>query len=278
MKKLFFLGLALIAIALVASPVSANELLIGLNQIAGDSVVLAAAPVTFFRDEEVYNKVKNLLRGKLGIDPSSVVMAPSFLRSIVEITNNQSNYKFNLKSGESVVSKEIESRLDRNDIFIGARLGYGILPVVSSKWAKAKLQTYPNQTTFPAVTAVGTEFTPDDLEVFWNSTLSLKVGNTVFIPNFDTSQFRYAPETQKSGATNYDQSDGANDGYIDQVPQIILSGEANIDLQVQVPLFDGIKVDNTNANTTNYLAIITRGFLIKEANSATRNAFKDYLK
>jgi hypothetical protein len=278
MKKLsftsFILAFATLALVVCGFTVEAHQLTV----VTPEYFVTAAAPVTLFRDEEVYGKIKNLLRGKLGLNPDSVVMAPSFLKSIVQISNSASVYKFNLKTNESVVSSLVEQRLDRNDIFITSQIGYGILAVVSGNFGKAKLATYPNQTVFPAVTTSGSEFTPDDLQVFWNSTLSLKVGNTVFIPNYDTSKFYYAPETQKSGATNYDMADGSNDGFVDLVPQAILSGESNIDLQVQVPVFSGIKVANTNSNTVNYLALIQRGFLIKEANSAVRNAFREYLK
>lgn len=265
-SMLLVFGLAVVFLAVLG--VGVTEAAVGLS--------LATTPVLMFRDEHVKKKADELLR-KIGINPDSVVMAPSYIQSIKEITNSESVYKFSLKSGENVISEAYEQRLDRNDIFIGTNMGYGILAVVSGAFGKAKLNTYPNQTVFPAVTTGGSEFTPDDLQVFWNSKLSLKVGNTVFIPNYDTDRFYYSPETQKSSATNYNQADGQMDGFTDLVPQVILSGEANIDLRVEVPVFTGIKVANTNSNTKNYLVTKYRGFLIKEANSALRDTIKKRL-
>src|SRR5690606_30735838 len=106
---------------------------------------LATTPVLLFRDEHVKKKADDLLR-RIGIDPQSVVMAPSYIQSIKQITNSESVYKFSLKSGENVISDAYEQRLDRNDIFIGTSMGYGILAVVSGAFGKAKLNTYPNQT------------------------------------------------------------------------------------------------------------------------------------
>lgn len=218
------------------------------------------------KDQLVLDKVKAILAAN-GIDSKSVVISDSFLKVLQPVTNAKSKYKFDLKQTSQDAgagSAAIEMKLDRNDAFIASSIGFGILPVVSGNFGKAKLQTYPNQTSLPPVTTVGSEFTTDDLNVFWNSILALKVGNVVHIPNLDTTHFYFAPETQKSAATNYDQYDGKQHGFKDLTPQIMLKGDDNIDLTIEAPYFNAIKVANTNANTVNYLVMWLRGFLIKE--------------
>lgn len=246
--------LVLLLVGFVASPAEISS-----------GVILATTPVVLMRDELVKKKCDQLLQS-LGVEPSSIVLAPSFLKSVLPIANSTSLYKFQLKSDQNILAPQIEQRIDRNDVFIAHRIGYGIMPVVSGNFNRALMATYPNNTVFPAVVGPPA-FTPDHLQVFWNARLSLKVGNTVFIPNYDTRNFYYAPETQKSAATNYDQVDGQMDGFVDWTPQIILSGSANIELNVEVPLDSTIAVANLNANTTNYLVAYFRGFLIKEVNS-----------
>jgi hypothetical protein len=213
------------------------------------------------KNQIVLDKVNRLLT-EAGIKPNSVVKSESYLQILVAITNSKSKFKFDIKQTSTTL--DTEQKLDRNDAFIVSSFGYGIKAVVSSNFGKSKLLTYPNQTIFPAVTTSGSEFTPDDLMVFWNAALSLKVGNTVHIPALETYQFYYGPETQKSAATNYDQADGRSNGFKDITPQIMLKGSDNIDLTVEAPYFTGIKVANSNSNTVNYLTLICRGFLIKE--------------
>lgn len=207
------------------------------------------------RQEEIIQKIKAkpAFAGK--------IFSPAFLRIIQTIDNAKSEYRFNIKreSGEA----SLERKLDRNDTFIMTDLGFFLIAVENSEFGRAKLNTYPNLTQF----AVNAGFTPLDLLTFWNGDLSLKVGSTEFLESLDMQDAYRVNETQQTLATNFDEQWGLKDGLIPLTPAVIMKGDDNIDIRLNVPLFTGIEVANTNAGFVNHVVLKPKGYLIKEANT-----------
>jgi hypothetical protein len=206
-------------------------------------------------ERQVYETLKSKFGDK--------TISPHTLRLEQKITNAQSLYSFSTLDDQSAKTKS-EIRLNKNDILFATAIGYGVVAVnmtaaaVDSRDAKAEIATYPNQVIF----LVAAGFDPTDLEVFWKSTLLLKVGDTEFIPGMETDIFRFAPRTQKSAATNYDQYD-KNSGFYKVPTYYTLRGTDEIKFQVSAPYYTGIQVANTNANFENRLVLRLRGFLIR---------------
>lgn len=118
----------------------------------------------------------------------------------------------------------------------------------------------------PGVTNVQAfELVDDDLNVFWNGKINLKVGSTEHIENLDTQDAYFAPEDQKFTDFDFSSYDGRRDGYIPLDPPIIFRGIDNIDLRLTIPNFSGRVIENTTANIVNYAIVKPKGWLIKEA-------------
>lgn len=190
------------------------------------------------------------------------VLSKGYLRALKQINNTDNTYTLDFKAASADLN--VEKKLDRNDTFIAHSITYGVAPVVSSEYGRTRPQTYPNFTAFPEVTTASSEFDPNDLELFWNAYITIKVGSVVQIENLATREALYVPQTQQSSASNRSQIDGAEDGIIHLEPNVILNGYDNLAVQLTVPLFSGAKVANTNSNTVNFIWMQLNGYLIKE--------------
>jgi hypothetical protein len=107
-----------------------------------------------------------------------------------------------------------------------------------------------------------TGFVPADLKAIWHGWLSIEIGRVKKMVAFDTQRFLHVPETQQTGATNYDQKVGKKDGFVRLTPQIVLDGSGTNDLSVTFPSFNGWSGASVTAGTQHRLCLYFRGLLV----------------
>lgn len=264
MKKLIFILTSVIAVVggtyLATSNVETETLVT-----IGMTAPLAAAAVApaVSQERNTFAALKRVAAYK------DRVIAPSFLRMESQISNTESVYRFRPEP-QPASDHNTERKLNRNDVFHSTRWGMFLMAVVSSAFGPAVLQTYANPGVF--VTAAG--FTPAHLEAFYNGFIQVKVGTRVWIDGFDTARFRYVPDAQQgtttaaiAGPVTYTLANSGFDGdkgYYNLQPNLVLKGNENTEISLSIPSFSSIQVANTNANTVNWVALIPRGFIIKD--------------
>jgi len=183
--------------------------------------------------------------------------APSFLRVDQVLANNKSRYKFDIKAASTDAAPEL--RLDRNDLFVATHIGIFLVAQDRNKKGREVLQSYPNQVIFPA--AAG--FDPEDLEAIYNGFLTMKVGSTVNIESLSMQNFRKVPQTQQSASTNRSQWNLKDQCYKPETT-LELHGTANIDIEVEFPTYNNIKIAYDGEGTIDHkIAMLAFGYLVK---------------
>lgn len=186
-------------------------------------------------------------------------MTPGFLRLEQEIVNSKNIFSFTTFAGDAASVYPTERRLDRNDAFIATEVGLFILRQdIANGKTNADLHCYVNLTTF--VAAAG--FVPADLKAIFHGHLSIEIGRVKKMVAFDTQRFWNAPETQQTGATNYDQKNGRKDGFVRLTPQIVIDGAGTNDLSVTFPSYTGWTGASVTAGTQHRLCLYLRGLLV----------------
>lgn len=202
------------------------------------------------RDRQIYNSLVKKYPGQ--------IISPDYLRIEQDLTNTKGSYVFPIEttSGQGL----LERKLDRNDIFVITSLGIFLLAEVDTTPGAGVLQTYPNQTVFPA--AAG--FNPDHLEAIYNGKLSLKVQSKMNIEGMSMLHFRYVPETQQSAAGNKSQYSVDRAAY-PLGSLIALKGTMNVEVKVEFNTFANIQIAAVAANTKHKIVFMPFGYLIKGA-------------
>lgn len=205
------------------------------------------------------------------------VISQYTLRLESKIENAKSKYEFKLLQEDGGAIKS-EVRLNKNDVMFVTAIGLGIYQRNNTNLASPSecvevVQTYPNEVYF----TTGGTFVPRHLEIFYNSRLFLQVGDKVYIPGSLTRDYRFAPETQQSAASNKSQfMDGA--GFVEQPTHYRLRGTDQIDIHLEINSFTGMEIENDQANTENRLVLFLKGFIIKQAASLDPVKLKRKLK
>lgn len=209
-----------------------------------------AQKVTASSSRGIFNQLKLEYPGKQ--------VSPGYLRVEQTLINSTGKYKFNIKSIGGEVATE--AKLDRNDLFVATGIGVFLLREVTAEIGGQALQSYPNQTIFPA--AAG--FNPVDMEAIYNGFFSLKIATTVNIEKLSMLNFRRAPQTQQSAATNYSQFN-LDEAIYNPGSLIYLHGTADTEVVVEYNSFAGIEIASVVAGTLNKLVFMPVGYLIKGA-------------
>lgn len=149
-----------------------------------------------------------------------------------------------------------EKKLDRNDKFTITEIGVFLFKRTAATAGIEVLQTYPNATVFPAGGSGATALNPAHLEVLYNGSLSLSVGQTRFIESLDLNRFRKVPQLIQSG-TNANSQREEKDGFIKMTPQITIDGDVKTSFEIEVPAVASLELSNDV-----YFALIARGFQI----------------
>lgn len=254
MKKFFYLSLTLLSvIALSATAYAVDFTLADISaaSISTASVSLASAALVGDRDRNIFNA----LRGKY----PSLMPAPSYLRVETTLQNSRSNYLFDVKKNGNESATEV--KLDRNDLFVITDLAFYIIAQDSTKVGREILETYNNETSFPAVVGPPA-FDPKDLEAVYNGKFSLKLGTIVNIEGMSMQHFKHVPQTQRSAATNRNQYSQRDASYA-LGSLIYLRGTNDITVSVDIPTYAGIALQAQAANVNHKLVFHPYGYLIK---------------
>lgn len=190
-------------------------------------------------------------------DQPGVIITPGYIRIEQAISNGKPRYQFSVTK-DSNADTVTEVKLDRNDQFIATHTGLFLMKRLSTKTGGEVLQTYPNPT---AIADDSTNFLCADLEAFYNGHLSVQVGQTIFIEKMDLRRFRSVEQNIESSSITKS-SAGEFSGFSELTPQIELDGNGKSIIAIEAPIHSTAKVANTVSNTTNYLVLMFRGFLV----------------
>lgn len=131
-----------------------------------------------------------------------------------------------------------EKRLQLQDVFIVSAIALAVAKPASATDGMFDLFTYGNSTVFSASnTAASVK------GAYANGNLSMIVDNDQVLPYLPTNLLYRAPITQQGANVGYttsgvnltDSRDGSNDGIFQIEPNFILSGNAQIDVSLNLP-------------------------------------------
>jgi hypothetical protein len=282
--KLASLALAVFAIAMIAMVFGApadTALVTGVTVSAAASAIYAFAPMptgvlgayvgaTSMADGEMGVQVISSERERAILEHNRTQprfkgknVVPGYLRLETTIKNSQNILSFKTFEGDGASVYPTERRLDRNDAFIATEVGFFLLRQdVANVKTNGLLNTYVNLTTFAA--AAG--FTPADLNAIYQGRLSITINKVKKVPDIDLQRFLHIPETQQTGATNYDQRK-YKDGFINLTPQVIIDGSGTNELEVAWPSYAGWQGASVTAGTEHRAVLYFRGLFVTGGSS-----------
>jgi len=236
----------------------------------GGDIVAAKA---FSRNQAVFNEKARQYASQ------GVITTPGFLR--LESTapvSGVSSINFNTLD-TSGVKTATERRLKLSDTFTITDFSFYIGKVAATaqvsspeNYSKQTLHTYPSPIVFSTAS--------DELEVLYNSFLTLRIDTTTFLDSIPLRQFyRVGTAQQGTGGggagfvlTQADEWPLSMYGRTQLLPTIELNGQSNIEFSIQLPNATnlGAAADTSNNN----LVIILQGFLNQGAATVQRRVQK----
>lgn len=192
-----------------------------------------------------------------------LVVMPSYLRVESVIKNSKSRYTFpisNTKSPDVSTASDAGSwqrQLDRNNAFFVTKMGVFIYQVDTTAPISV-LQTYPSSAHFSGGTIA---FDYTHLERLYSSgRLYVSIDGRVFVDrSIPLQDFRYVPQTQKTGATDENQT-APNRGFVNSAIELQFQGNRQNDVEISCETFPGIKWEQDAANTEVRIACLFEGF------------------
>ena len=183
-------------------------------------------------------------------------LTQSRLRLEQPISTTTTSYRFpvlnNIQGQQSPFNTEV--RLNMQDTFVVTHVGIYVGHPTSATDAAFPLMSYLN----PFI------FTNDaPMEVLYNGTMKVLLNNSQIIQNWPLAWHKRVPSTQQTQAaaadSPLDEFDGSDYGLQPMQPFVLLSGSANIELTVNVPVapsaadafsrliicFDGVLAQNS---------------------------------
>jgi hypothetical protein len=205
--------------------------------------------------------------------------AQGFLRLDVLLgTNGQYVFQPNAATGQPPANVT-ETRVRQADVFIATSLGFFLKRVGSATPAATddaigQLYTFPDNVIFPT-----TEST--NLEVLYNSSLQITIGNQIVVQGLDLLQMRRVGMAQQglqasqqaaavgtAGAYQRSQWDGSEYGFAPLHQAFAFNGQNNQQINLILPT----AINCTAAGAfTNYGTIIMRGVLAINASNIIRD-------
>ena len=158
-------------------------------------------------------------------------LTQSFLRMEVALIAGATNFSFNVLTNQagSAGIFNTEQRLNLQDTFVPAQIGFFVIKPSSATDTTAKLNTYLNPSLFTnAVAMTG----------LYNGVFSIMVNNNNLVPAWDLWQHWKVSQTQQIAATAagavLDQYDGCEDSMVAMEPNVALIGSKNNVLTLQL--------------------------------------------
>lgn len=188
---------------------------------------------------EVYDNAVNLL-AKNGYDVRSAKLTQSQLRSEVKMSASSTRFHLPVTINDQVNGNAFntEKRLNLQDVFITSAIGVFVAAASSDTDTQFDLNTYGNLTLFSAANEA-----QSIKGAYANGNLSMIIDNDQILPYYPLNWHYRAPLTQQAANADYatsainlvDSRDGSYDGIIQIEPNFILSGNAQIDFNLNLP-------------------------------------------
>lgn len=199
----------------------------------------------------VFDQARTALQAA-GLDEKAVAAAAltqSFIRLEILLTSTATGYSLPVLVNDTTNGnvRKTEQRLNLQDAFYGSEFNMYIAKASGPTDYTFVPTTYPNSVTFPTGAA--------SLGALYNGKMSIAVNNVVILPAYDLLQFRVAPVTQLTAATNspIDEFQGSDKTVLQ--PNIVFIGSKNTQVVVTLPQ----AITTIDANT--YLILEWRGVL-----------------
>jgi hypothetical protein len=262
MKK--FLSVFILVTAAIASAFAATHIPDFFEHAKTVGLSLAAMPLLLDGSQAriAYERVVQLA------STNNFIVSPGHIRSEKLVTNSDTTYSFDVRDTTmqgTISTRPLQKGVLDNDLFIAFRQGI-FIDHRTALQSDVILQTYPNSAHFVASTAAY-----DDLWAIYNGLLSVQVGSTEFINQFQTNAFATVPDTQKSLAANesgYDLFKACKD----LGTYSIYSGKGDNKVQLNIKTFSGYAA--APASGENVITYMAYGFIVRNG----ANAFEDFRK
>ena len=195
--------------------------------------------LTTLGQREIFENAKRLL-AENGYSVERAKLTQSQIRSEVAMSDSVTRFHFPVTINDSQNGNAFntEKRLQLQDVFIVSSIALAVAVPASGTDAMYELFTYSNLTKF------ATANTAESVRgAYSNGNLSMIVDNDQVLPFFPTNCLYRAPITQEgvdvgytaSGVNLVDSRDGSNDSIFQIEPNLILAGNAQIDISLNLP-------------------------------------------
>lgn len=258
---------------ILVAPAMALALDAGADVIGG--VTLAMVPTAH---HNMYTQIMQKWQQKFaniigGVNPDEILLTESYLRVEKSLTDNKTQYRFELDAQTG--SEEQEVKLKEPDIFIAVELGL-YLVASSSNPAQDELFTYPNDNEFSNATL-------DHLYGIYNGSLNININRQDIYENISCYDFLYTPNYQLGLKHAIDASQSPNvTGEVQKEPFHPLQGRKLITPQVMFSGHDDKKIDLVtpphgslsweNSSPDHRVVFMPRGFLVKGRSNQVQQA------
>ena len=194
---------------------------------------------TTLGQREIFDNARALLSAN-GYNVAQAKLTQSQLRSEAAMSASVTRFHMPILINDSQNGNAFntEKRLQLQDVFIVSAIALAVAKPASATDGMFDLFTYGNSTVFGASnTAASVK------GAYANGNLSMIVDNDQVLPYLPTNLLYRAPITQQGANVGYttsgvnltDSRDGSNDGIFQIEPNFILSGNAQIDVSLNLP-------------------------------------------
>lgn len=193
---------------------------------------------TTIGNKEVYEGAKQMLLNA-GYDPETARLTPSAIRSEVAMSTSLATYSFGIttqQANQGVAQYATEKRLNLQDVFVVSAMALYAANPSGATDGLFNLFSYGNRTAFATGGAVIDE-------AFDNGSVSIQIDNNQILPYLPTALFRKVPFTQQAANADYttsginliDSKDGSNDGIFQVEPNIVMAGNSQFVVNLNLP-------------------------------------------
>ena len=194
---------------------------------------------TTLGQREIFDNAKLLLQQN-GYNVGQAKLTQSQIRSEVLMTTGSTRLHFPVLINDSQNGNAFstEKRLQLQDVFIVSAMALAVAKPASATDGGFDLFTYSNLSVFTTANV------PAAIRgVYANGNISVAVDNDQVVPYLPTNIFYKAPFTQQAANADYttsginllDSRDGSQDGIMQIEPNLIWSGNSQIDVNLNLP-------------------------------------------
>lgn len=173
------------------------------------------------------------LNNSLKAEYSGKELVPGYLRLEAQVTNQTGKLKFPTFTGDSNLVYATEKRLNRNDAFIVTEIAAMLL-----KQDVANLKTNGLPVSYPNITVFGATAAADLMAIYTSGKLNIEIDKKRWVPDLDMLRFLDIPETQQSGATNFDQFSLKRVAK-KMTPQFVINGNGSNEISIDFETYAG---------------------------------------